>query len=82
MSGPERVIVGAVDSKDKVAGSKQAACYRCAGLMWLAPSGQHMVASGYAPLCLTCALATLQPTDTIAIAPGALGELAGWRGRN
>ena len=82
MSLPERVIVGTADPKLLVAGSKETVCSECKGRMWLAPSGQHMMAQGYIPMCSNCALASLDDNDEIAIAPGALDELDGWRKRN
>jgi hypothetical protein len=71
----DAVIVGWTGVKPCIRGSKQYACSECAATVWLAPSGQNVVASGGARLlCAACVEPIMANGFDLGIAPGAKEE--------
>jgi hypothetical protein len=68
-----------------IPGSRQFPCSECGRKVWLAPSGQKLVAGGAVPvMCMECGEKDILKADTLAVAvmPDALKEYAIWRKRN
>ena len=83
MSDEVTVLVGGING---IPGSREYACSVCEAKVWLAPSGQRLIASNpsVAVVCLTCAKKQMEESDEVSIGvmPDALKELSAWRKRN
>jgi hypothetical protein len=77
------VLVGGIDG---IPGSKQFSCYVCQVMVWIAPSGQKLIADkpAVAVVCIQCAMKGMESAGTasVGVLPDALKELAIWRKRN